>query len=281
MISKFRYLPVLALLAPLSAPAVAADLDQIIPAPMEDPYVPVEIGSGWYIRGDLSYDLATSMSGSYRTYGPVIAPVYSDNAYDNFDLAAAGDVSIGMGYQLNSWIRADATLGYWSRDVNGTDTAPIACDPAFPLAVGCRSEDSTEMQVWELMANGYADLGTYVGVTPYIGAGAGLARVSYGDFSNVAYCTDAAGVDVPGCGYNATHGGLSSWRFTWALMAGASYDLTLNTKLDLGYRYSHIQGGDMFGWDAASGALGATGVQGSDDGFSQHQIRAGIRYALW
>ncbi len=66
----------------MSGSALAADLDNIINAPQEDPYVPVEIGTGWYIRGDISYDLATSTAGSYRTYD---GTAYSNNTYDNFD----------------------------------------------------------------------------------------------------------------------------------------------------------------------------------------------------
>ena len=38
----------------------------------------------------------------------------------------------------------------------------------------------------------------------------------------------------------------TNWRFAWALMAGTSYCLTDNLKLDVGYRYSHINGGRMF-----------------------------------
>ncbi len=270
-------IPAVALIASISAPVFAADLNEIIQAPMEEAYVPVEIGSGWYIRGDLSFDLTTSSSGTYRTYDGVS---YSTNDYDRFELPWTGDVAVGMGYQFNSWLRADATVGYWQRNVNGTDTSPTPC-LAFAGAVGCRSEDSSRIRAWELMANGYADLGTYIGITPYIGAGAGFAHFDYNDLVNRSFCTDAAGADIAGCGFTATHSGVGSWRFAWALMAGASVDLTKNTKLDLGYRYARYGGGDAFGWDAATAALGATGVQGKDNGFNQHQIKAGIRYALW
>lgn len=64
-------------------------------------------------------------------------------------------------------------------------------------------------------------------------------------------------------------------------MAGFSYDVTKNTKIDVGYKYRHIGGGDMFAFDAASAAAGATGVQGTDGGFSQHEIRVGLRYEIW
>jgi opacity protein-like surface antigen len=278
----FRLLPAMAMLAALSAPGHAADLDQIIPAPaLEDNYAPVEIGNGWYIRGDISYDLSTSTSGSYLTYDGVS---YSTNPYDNFDLGAGGDVAFGAGYQFNSWLRADATLGYWQRDVNGADvgSGPCGIFGAPATAVGCRSVDTTKLKAWEVMANGYADLGTFVGVTPYLGAGLGMTQFSYGNLTNRSFCTDAAGLDVPGCSSVATHGSLGgNWRFTWALMAGASMDISKNVKFDLGYRYAHYSGGDMFGWDVFTARLGASGAQGSDNGFGQHQIKAGIRYALW
>jgi opacity protein-like surface antigen len=283
MKSSFRFLPALAILAALGAPASAADLDQIIPAPVEDAYVPVEIGSGWYIRGDISYDLSSSMTGSYQTYDGV---AFSTNPYDKFNLGTAFDVSAGVGYQFNSWLRADATFGYWGRNVNGADTSTSTCDGTVlivnPAAVNCRSVDSTAMKAWESMANVYADLGTYVGITPYVGAGAGFTHISYDNLTNTAYCTDGAGNDVPvfgHCPLTSTHGGAKSWRFTWALAAGASYDLTKNTKIDLGYRYSRVAGGDMFNWPA--GSVGVSGVQGKDNGFDQHTFKAGIRYAIW
>ena len=132
MRTKFRLLSAVAMLAALSAPGFAADLNQIIQAPViEDNYVPVEIGNGWYIRGDISYDLSTSTSGNYLTYDGVS---YSTNPYDNFDLSAGGDVAVGVGYQFNSWLRADATLGYWRRDVTGADVGVGPCVVGGPPA---------------------------------------------------------------------------------------------------------------------------------------------------
>lgn len=284
----FKILTSMAFAALMGGSTLAADLDQIINAPQDDPYVPVEIGTGWYIRGDISYDMQTSTSGSYRTYGEVSAgppPTYAYGAadYDNFEYEAGNDWSVGMGYQFNSYLRGDLTAGYWKRSVYGTDNDPVSCvDPLlFPTAVGCRSVDTNTVTGWELMANAYADLGTYVGITPYLGAGLGMTRVSYSDLSNVAECYDATGAAIGGCGYSAIHPGEDSYRFTWALMAGASYDLSRNLKFDLGYRFAHVAGGNMFGFDAATAALGATGVQGREDGFSTHQIKAGVRYSIW
>ena len=283
-----RLIASLTFAALMSGSALDADLDNIINAPQEDPYVPVEIGTGWYIRGDISYDMATSTSGSYRTYGvasagPPVTYAYGSADYDNFEYRSGTDWSIGAGYQFNSFLRGDVTVGSWRRGVYGTDndTAPCSDPLLFPTAVGCRSVDTTTVTAWETMANVYADLGTYVGITPYLGGGLGVTNLKYSDLSNVAECYDATSAAIAGCGYSATHTGESSWRFTWALMAGASYDISKNLKFDLGYRYAHVSGGAMFGFDAATAALGATGTQGSDDGFSTHQIKAGVRYAIW
>lgn len=270
----------------MSGSALAADLDNIINAPQEDPYVPVEVGTGWYIRGDISYDLATSTSGSYRTYGvasagPPVTYAYGSADYDNFDYQTGTDWSIGAGYQFNSFLRGDVTVGNWKRGVYGTDNDTTPCAAGFPTAVGCRSIDTATVAAWESMANVYADLGTFVGVTPYLGGGLGVVNLQYSDLENVAECYDASSAAIAGCGYVGTHPGESSWRFTWALMAGASYDISKNLKFDLGYRYSRIAGGAMFGFDAGTAALGATGVQGSENGFSTHQIKAGLRYAAW
>jgi opacity protein-like surface antigen len=274
----FRLLASLTFAAVMGGTALAADLDNIINAPQEDPYVPVEIGTGWYIRGDISYDLATSTDASYRTYD---GASYSTSSYDNFDYRAGSDWSVGAGYQFNSFLRGDVTVGSWHRQVAGTDTDPNPCTLGGVFGSTCRSEDTTKANAWESMVNGYADLGTFVGVTPYIGGGVGLTHLTYSDLVNTAYCVDGVtGLDTGVCDIG-THPGESSWRFTWALMAGASYDISKNLKFDLGYRYSRISGGAMFGFDATSVTNGATGTQGSDNGFSTHQIKAGVRYAIW
>ena len=54
-------------------------------------------------------------------------------------------------------------------------------------------------------------------------------------------------------------------------MAGASYCLTNNLKLDVGYRYSRIGQGRMFHY-------ANNGGPGFDRGFHIHEGRAGLRY---
>ena len=128
------------------------------------------------------------------------------------------------------------------------------------------------------MANGYVDLGTYVGITPYVGAGAGYSYLSWGNLNDTTYCVDGA---VPCAAVTAVdstchHGGQDGWRFTYALMAGFAYDLSQNFKLDVGYKFRSIDGGDMFDWDSPQ-TLG----DGEHGNIDTHEVKVGLRYELW
>jgi len=113
--------------------------------------------------------------------------------------------------------------------------------------------------VFLLLANAYVDLGTYNGFTPYVGAGIGGAYVKWDELTN----TTRDG--------SFKHEGGGDWRFAYAAMAGVSYCLTENALLDVGYRFSHINGGKMFGYAVGAGP-------GYDDGFNTHEVRGGLRW---
>ncbi len=105
----------------------------------------------------------------------------------------------------------------------------------------CVSTDESSYSALLLLANAYADLGTYHGITPYVGAGIGGAHLKWDDLRNTVN------------GTTTVHRGTKSWRFAYALMAGASYCLTDKLKLDVGYRYARIEGGKMFGYATGAG----------------------------
>src|SRR5690606_30702133 len=120
------------------------------------------------------------------------------------------------------------------------------------------------------LANVYGDLGTFAGFTPYVGAGAGFTRVDWGTVTASSLC------DGQGCGTtdvidSQSLDGAASFRFTHALMAGVAYDISDRLQLDFGYRYRHVAGGTLFAGD---------GDTVRDGGFSQHDLRIGLRYLL-
>ncbi len=264
-------------------PVQAADYEPPV-VTIDDPveYQPVEIGSGWYLRGDIGYTIQTKGPGtySYRTFDPVTAS-YGEANFTSARMRGDFTWGGGFGYRFSDWLRADATVDGFNARFEGTTASAQPCvtgNVAF-AGTSCRSEDRSSVSVLSFMVNGYADLGTYVGFTPYLGAGVGYSYLNWSALANNTYCVGATcPVGLVG---TTNHGALKDWRFTYAAMAGVSYDVSNNLKVDVGYKYRRISSGEMFGWDAFSRAAGATGTQGRDPGLSSHEIRLGLRYELW
>jgi len=247
----------------LAAPTLAADLYE--PPVEEAPPVirDVQYG-GWYIRGDLGYHKSDFRGADYITYGAEncgpcgeAVPVPGSKSFDSGSLKGALSVGGGVGYKVNRYFRTDLTADYWAKSKftgqtsDGTET----------------SVDTSNFSALLLLANAYVDLGTWNRITPYVGAGIGGAHVKWDDLHN-----SFPGVDD-------RHGGGKGWRFAYALMAGASYCLTDKLDLDVGYRFSHINGGKMFSYaDSSAGGPGAG--PGFDRGINTHEVRGGLRYSF-
>lgn len=258
---KQMMLGALALMAAHGA-ALAADLYQPSEPIPATPVAPVEIAStgGWYLRGDVGYGFNKSRGAWFHQGG-----LASDET--DFTTASLRDsfaIGGGVGYQMTSHLRADATLDYmFNGDFRGSTTGSCG------VAVACTSRDIASMNALSLLANAYVDFGTWGYITPYVGAGIGGTHVSWGDLRNTS-CDDS---NSSNCDPTVTHKGRASWRFTYALMAGASIDLTCNLKADVGYRYRRVEGGRMFDFKTGGGP-------GYDRGFDSHEGRAGLRYVF-
>jgi opacity protein-like surface antigen len=237
----------------LSSVAFAADMPSIMPAPMYAP-PPVEDFGGWYLRGDIGFsnqrvkDLRLSDPARY-------AGLTSFNETTNFD--AAGTYQVGVGYQFNNWFRADITGQYrGSANFKGTDLLSFPFGGGTANGIDNYSASKSELLV---LANAYADLGTWWCVTPFIGAGVGAARVSISGFTDTGVSNanfTPLGVPVvsgPPVASFATAASGSQWNFAWALHAGLAYRVTPNVTLELAYSYVNL--GD-----------GQTGVASTFDG---------------
>ena len=283
----FRRLIISAAVA--ATPASLASAADYTPAPymgQAPELVPVEIGSGWYIRGDIGYAVKNSSPNfSYRTFD-IGTSTYGSTPYDTSSIKADFNYAVGVGYTFNQFFRMDATFERTNGDFSGHSNSASPCvDPALDAGYAgttCSTQDGASFTAWSALLNAYIEPGTFAGFTPYVGAGAGVTRVNWKDTTSAAYCSDGGGT-CPTAGYvgTFTHKGEGDWRFTWALMAGVAYDITPNLKVDVGYRYRHIAGGSMYDWTSSASGNGATGVQASDDGFSSHEVRVGLRYSIW
>jgi len=246
--------------------ARAADMS-LPPVYQQDESPIVELGGGWYLRADMS---AYNMT-------------YNTDVFGSLTNANFG-ATLGAGYQFNSMFRVDLTYDYmtpFSRNKvyysAGTGTGqsvaytlanfgllpkygcPVDADsnnPGNVFSVGCSANSWNKVTANVYLMNAYLDLGHWYGVTPYIGAGAGLAYVrtqssltyrfvdgtSYGDGNS--YCGGSTGLGGISCfhlGYiNNIGPHTTDYNFAYALMAGFSYDVTNLLKVDLGYRYLNM-----------------------------------------
>lgn len=250
--------------AGMAVPALAADLYEppIVEAP--PPVIQDVQYGGWYIRGDLGYHKSKFQGADYVTYGVdncgpcgEAVAVPGSKSFDSGKLKGGFSFGGGVGYKISPYLRTDFTADYWSK----SDFRGQTSDANFV------SVDTSQFSALLLLANAYVDLGTWNRITPYVGAGIGGAFVKWDDLRNTF-----EGVDD-------RHTGAKNWRFAYALSAGASYCLTNNLDLDVGYRFTHINGGKMFNYTGSS-AGGPGAGPGFDKGINSHEVRGGLRYSF-
>jgi opacity protein-like surface antigen len=241
--------------------ANAADLPPIMPvkAPVMHDY------GGWYLRGDIGMT-NQQVKG---IDGKGLYPPQNDGTFEFLEKGTFDSGWMfggGIGYQFNSWLRADLTGEYRGK------TEFRALDRYDSLPLGSwngANEYSGQKSEWLAMANLYVDLGTWWSVTPFIGAGVGAANITIHDFRDIN--TPTGGV--------ATGGTTSKWNFAWAVHAGLAYQVTPGFTVELAYRYLDLGNavtGDMVTY---------TGVNNYYDPFTfkditSHDVKLGIRWML-
>lgn len=279
MFRRIAPLGIIVLAGFVATGAAASDLD-IINAPEID-VSGSAVSEGWYLRGDLGY--SGWMKGGkphYTTYESG-GTVFSNETFDNARFSKPLSYGAGMGYQFNNFLRADLTTDFFNGSLSGDSDVNLPCSSSEPAGTSCGFNHKAGYNAINVMANGYVDLGTYAGFTPYVGAGAGMTYLRWKGLDTATFCVDGSS-NCSGATYGAgTLAGEDSWRFTYALMAGASVDLTNRIKLDVGYRYSDTAGGKMFQYGSVERGWGAAGTKGHDEGFQKHEIRAGVRITTW
>jgi opacity protein-like surface antigen len=258
-------------LALLAASNQAMAADELLDVP-EVTIAAAETGTqGFYLRGDLGYaGRAEEGDPSLRLFDAGTGT--TDTA--SFDDARFGKPfsgALGVGYQFNDMFRADLTGDYFDGQFDGSGEADVPCS-GEAAGTSCAGGLSADYSAIGIMANGYVDLATLAGFTPYLGAGLGVTRLRWSDVSLTTACVANAAACSGAAAATQSFDGDSSWRLTYALMAGVSYDMTERLKLDFGYRYAQIADGDIFG---------SSDIDGFDDGLGRHEVRVGLRLALW
>ncbi len=122
-----------------------------------------------------------------------------------------------------------------------------------------------------MLANVYADLGTWGGFTPFVGVGIGGSRNTINNFMDI--CTTCPGGGV-------AHGpAASKFNFAWAVHAGIAYKVTNNVTIEFAYRYVDL--GDALTGDLVT-YLGQNSVNNPMHfrNITSHDFKFGVRWML-
>jgi len=214
----------------VSTAAFAADM--ALPPPPQLPYQPapmVEPLGGWYLRGDVGVGIQSfsSFEHSQTNAAFVWPPSWTIVQQDIQDTAFFG---LGVGYELNNWLRFDVTGEYRTKagfKVTGSYTD-------FCGGSVCFDVNSGNFSAAVFMANAYVDLGTWWCITPYIGAGIGGA---YDMISGVQDNGIIGTNGTVGFGYGPNS---SNLNLAWNVQAGLTYNVTNNFKVDFSWRYLNM-----------------------------------------
>jgi opacity protein-like surface antigen len=314
----------LAGLALASTPSYAADLFGTAAPPMSAPAdnPAVEIGSNWYIRGDVgaTFDNAATVSFSSISTPPqgnANTPLSPNIGSSKFDHDFTVDVAVG--YRVNNYLRFEGEYNYRTGPGGQNSTTVICPYGAYgetsqiPNAQNvlveygylynpsntCNGLLNIQQQNNMFLADAFVDLGTYWGITPYVGGGVGAnlstlsGHLAYNETANgqpyaanlspsgtfPQLWVDSTGLALPqqpkiaftpqnwNRSINSTR-----WSMAFDLMAGVGIQLTPSATLDIGYRYLNTGAYNYL-------VNPQTGATIRETNISQ-QVRVGVRYML-
>ena len=241
--------------------AKAADMPQPIP--------PV-VMKGWYLRGDIGYSNQQVDSLDNVQFAGTADLVFHDL---NFEAGPTFDA--GIGYQFNHWLRVDVTGEYRGETgFHGFDTwTDTDGNPRFNNYTAKKSE-------WLALVNAYLDLGTWHGISPFVGGGVGAANVKISSFrdAGIAYADPLdVGTGFPTMAYADD---ADKWNFAWALYAGLGFQITDALTLELAYRYLDMGDGETADIIAYDGTNNVDNPMKFKD-LTSHDVKIGFRYAFW
>lgn len=253
--SAFRSAGLAALVATgVIGSAAAADM----PAPppmMPAAPPPVEVGGGFYLRGDVGVGL-------YDNAGIDNLPTIAGTRTISSSLGGAAFVGVGAGYAFNSWLRADATIEYRTPSKFRLTEETAGAPAGYNITSG-------RVAAVVGLVNAYVDLGTWHRITPFIGAGVGFASVMTSEVRDYGY-----GAFAGGFGQAASK---TDTRMAWAIHAGLGYDLSPNWKAEVGYRYLNM---GTVNTGRVVCTVPCAGFNARIKDLDSHEIKVGMRYVF-
>ncbi|EIZ84419.1 porin, partial [Methylobacterium sp. GXF4] len=272
--------------------------------PPPPPPPPIEVGGGWYLRGDVGASVYTrpryTEAYDYTGYAD------ANRSFGN-EIGGGGFAGVGVGYQFTPFLRGDVTGEYrYSTGLRGSEYYK---GPEFDNGLGSYgvNKSTSNFDSAVVLANAYFDLGTWYGITPFIGGGVGYAfnhisgystnqqftsptyAYDYGNpiydckcgqpYYNYAPVYDNNGNPV----YNTNSGSKfykskTSGSFAWALHAGLAYDVSDALKIEVAYRYLNLGKAETGAGFVPCCTEALRPIKVKD--IEAHDVKIGLRYYL-
>jgi opacity protein-like surface antigen len=252
-----------------TAPAQAADLGY---GSIKDIPPPPPSGRAWYLKGTIG--MKNPEPGSIWTDGTGVGDGYDSGIFTvhHEDIKSSSLYGFGIGIEHSRWLRFDVTGEYRGKQLfvaQDSYNNGGGCGVGVPGANCGTNEYTADLESWLGLFNAYIDLGTFRGLTPYVGAGIGVAGIDVQGFKDV---------NVPAGSVFYGDRDKYSTNFAWALYAGVSYDVTPQFTLDLGYRYTDLGSVETGTATAFDGSSSYNGLQIRD--IVSHDLLFSARYRL-
>ncbi|WBT39896.1 outer membrane protein [Hyphomicrobium sp. DMF-1] len=243
------------------APAQAADLGY---GSVKDIPPPPPSGRAWYLKGTIGMKNAEPGS-IWTSGGGTEGPGYQSGNFtvDHADIKSTALYGFGIGVEHSRWLRFDVTGEYRGKQLF------VAQDRYHGPGAPYVNEYTADIESWLGLANAYIDLGTWRGITPYIGGGIGIASLDVQGFKDV---------NVVNSTIYLGDKDKTTTNFAWALYAGISYDVTPQFTLDLGYRYTDLGSVDTGRATDYTGTRWYNGLEIRD--IVSHDLLFSARYRL-
>ena len=256
--SKVKY--AIAMIAGLAATGTAGAADLLPPPPPLPEPPAIHVGGGFYLRGYIGMTNQSVDHLDNALFVPADTITWpGEPGFDSSPLFGGG-----VGYTFNPWFRVDGTVEYRGR---ANFHALDIYDTGSNATIDGSNEYGGSKSEWLMLANAYLDLGTWHGITPYVGAGIGASRNTIHNFTDVNTPNN-------GVAYGGTE---SKWDLAWALHAGMGYQVTDRLTIDLAYRYTDL--GDAMSGDLTD-YLGGNAVYNPMHfkDLTSHDVMLGIRW---
>lgn len=300
----------------IAVPALAADIDPVIYVDDANFAKPAELGSGWYIRGDIGFNFAGRHDVS--VVGDPARSVYETNNFMD-----KTHFSVGAGYRLNSFLRFEGNIGrLQGSDFSTTNLLYLAGSepPGTPAAQvvqptdanpcngwgefvdtdsgvtylgddfirNCIGTDRAEYDSVYAMANAYFDLPTMAGFMPYVGGGIGFGRIAWRQEIGAVDCVPRAeDIRLEGCrafGVVDQPEANEPYSQPGTVDNGVNYRLGWELAAGVGYKLADnvtLDASYRYKHFGASNMNQTDGASFAANGFGTHQINVGLRYELW